>query len=147
MDSVPADPCDCWRLVYPLAPGEPLPDHLCQETMLETTRRAIADGLLPESELWPIRVGKASRAVGCVVRQWIEGGPSEVLAQQLIAEAAWQREVRSLLSTFRYGASSGPVVTFRIGSLARASPGAVSPNGCNARTCRITRPSSPTCAP
>lgn len=101
MDSAPTERCDCWRLVHPLAPGEPLPDHLCQETMMETTRRAIADGLLPESDLWPVRVGKTSRAVGCVVRQWIEGDANKVLAQQLFSEKAWQREARALLNTFR----------------------------------------------
>jgi len=83
VDSAPTERCDCWRLVRPLAPGGPLPDHLCHETMMETTRRAIMDGLLPEFELWPVRVGTTNRAVGCVVRQWIEGDASEVLAQQL----------------------------------------------------------------
>ncbi len=88
--------CDCWRLVRPLAPGDPLPDHVCFFTMRETIRRAISGGLLPEVDVWPVRFGggrvASRRALGFVIRQWVEGEASPVLAGMLAKQPRWQKE-------------------------------------------------------
>ncbi len=104
--------CDCWRLTSPLAPGDPLPDHVCFFTMRETIRRAIGSGLLLEADTWPVRFRSgrvaSARALGFVIRQWVEGQASPVLAQLLVESKMWQREARHLLDTYRFWREKRP---------------------------------------
>ena len=93
MESLPGHDCPCWRLTEPLL-DEPLPDHVCVETMIGTLAAAERDGLLPPplDDRWPLPVGL--RSLGFVVRQWAQEEPSATLASQLARLRAWRREAR-----------------------------------------------------
>jgi hypothetical protein len=105
-DAIPPVDCPCWRLTEPLA-GEPLPDHVCHNTMAATVyhRDAPAGAELTADIAWPVAyVGDPldgrgcpggcpatgpARYLGLVVREWAEGEPSETFAAELAALARY----------------------------------------------------------
>ena len=89
--------CPCTVLVEPFV-DDPLPNHVCYETMIATVRTATRDGILPVSEHWPVSF--QGRRLGFVLRQWVQEDPSETLANQLAASPAWRREVKALKIRF-----------------------------------------------
>jgi hypothetical protein len=102
MDTLAPHDCPCWRLVEPLV-DEPLPDHVCLETMIGTITSAERDGILPppEDDRWPIPVGQ--RYLGMVLRQWAQEAPNQTLANQLEKLPKWRAEVRSLAYLWECG--------------------------------------------
>ena len=80
--------CSCWRLTEPLA-DEPLPDHVCLETMIGTIAAAERDRLLPSppvDDRWPLPVGRSH--LGFVVRHWAPEVPNPTLAKPGVAGRA-----------------------------------------------------------
>ena len=90
--AIPPVDCPCWRLTEPLA-GEPLPDHVCHNTMAATVyhRDSPAGAELTPDIAWPVAyigdpldgrgcpVLGPTRSLGLVVREWAEE-PSETIA-------------------------------------------------------------------
>ena len=90
MGSVPNLDCDCWSLSDLLTQDDPLPDHVCQETMMASVESAARERvILPMPDVWPVQIGH--RRLGLVIRQWAEEEPSATLANLLEASADWRR--------------------------------------------------------
>src|SRR5918997_528613 len=94
-DREPEHRCVCWRLAEPFVEDE-LPDHVCLETMVASIRSAIRDKLVPPADWWPVPTGLKKQALGLVIREWVEGAPSETLAIQLEDERVFRRQVEIL---------------------------------------------------
>ncbi len=120
---VPPVDCSCWRLTWPLA-GEPLPDHVCLNTMAATVYHhdAPAGAALTPDVAWPVRYvgdpldgrgcpvpGAPPRQLGLILREWAEEDPSRTFAAELASLASpgswegmgWRWAVSSAGAEFR----------------------------------------------
>ena len=122
MESVPNFDCDCLSLSEPLTQDDPLPDHVCQQTMMASVASAAREGvILPEPEVWPVRIG--DRRLGLVIRQWAEEESSATLANLLQASPARQQTLQSMAFYFRLWRDRHPyaeVADWIWGSVCRA---------------------------
>ncbi len=120
---VPPVDCPCWRLTWPLA-GEPLPDHVCLNTMAATVYHhdTQAGAALTPDIAWPVRYvgdpldgrgcpvpGAPPRLLGLILREWAEEDPSRTFAAELASLASpgswegmgWRWAVSSAGAEFR----------------------------------------------
>jgi hypothetical protein len=108
MGRIPAINCDCWRLTRPLADGEALPDHVCEQTAFGTLYNAppLAGASLTDELVWPVTFWDPNspmsppQQLALILRQWTEEPPNRTLAVELRELTAWDRAVAATRGDF-----------------------------------------------